>query len=223
MKSKSFFLLVIFVLIILNKNCFSQDKLKYGTIGGIGFWRFMPLTNNPNTGSTPDFLYPLGFSIGFYLENKLSPNFSVVNELLYQNCIAGVTISTAIEGILDQKVTTQFLKLPILLKYQTPYLWNTYLYLGPSFAYLIKANYIFSDQAYSYYKGNVDITKNLPTISVSIEFGLGKELVFSDKNFMFELRVQLGITRFQYKEILNYYEIGQWRNSGIVLLIGLQL
>ncbi len=223
MKSKSFFLLLIFVLIILTTYCYSQDKLKYGTKGGIGICRFVSLKNSPNTGSPPDYSYPIGFSLGFYFENKLSSNFSIINELLYQNCIAEVTISTAIEGILKQRVTSQFLKLPILLKYQTPDLWKTYFYLGPSFAYMIQADYNFSDQAYTYYKGNVDITKDLPTINIAIEFGFGKEIEFGENNFIVELRAQLGLTEFQYKKNVSYFDIGQWRNSGIIFFIGLQL
>jgi hypothetical protein len=224
MKTKSIFYFLLLISTIFSTDCFSQEKLKYGFKGGIGLWRFMSLENIPSTGNYPFYSYPLGFSVGFFIENELSTNLSIVNELLYQNSCAKVTIYTGVEGILDQKVTTQFLNIPILLKYQTPWFWNTYFVLGPSFAYLIKANYNYADQVYTNFKGDVEITKSFSTISTSIEFGLGKEIKLSSIDFMMELRAQLGITQFQYyKDALGYNDIGKWRNSGLVFFIGVQL
>jgi hypothetical protein len=223
MKTKSFFYYLILIFIGFSSYCFSQEKFSYGVKGGIGLWRFMSLETIPEVGEYPHYSYPIGFSTGLFFENELTKNFSLVNELLYQNSSEKVTIYTGVEGVLDQKVTTQSVSLSILLKYKTPWLWQTYIVLGPSFAYLIKANYNFVDEIYAIH-GDVDITNNFPVLNTSIEFGLGKKLQISNLDLMVEIRGQLGITKFQHHHgALDYYDIGKWRNSGLIFFIGLQL
>lgn len=217
-------LILVFILLILCDYSSAQN-LTYGIKGGMGFWKFMSLEDSPATISPkyPYHSYPVGFSLGFFIENQFNNHFSIICELLYQNSSSKVTIDTPIEGYLDQKVTNQFLNLPILLKYYTPKLWNTYFFLGPSFAYLIKANYNYIDQFYPSYKGDVEITKNLPAISTSVEFGLGKVIELSGSTFMIELRAQLGLTKFQFEDKFGYYDIGKWRNAGLIFMIGYKL
>ena len=224
-KTKSLFYIILLLQIISTATCFSQEKLTYGIKGGIGFWRLVSLENSPAsiTPKYPIYSYPLGFSAGLFIENKLSEDFSIVSEILYENNRAKITIDTGIEGILDQAVTMQFINLPILLKYKAPWLYDTYCLLGPSFSYLLKANYGYADKIYIDYSGDVEITKNSPDLSTSIVLGFGGEVKISSINFLLELRAQLGITQFCYKDTTEYYHIGKWRNSGLLFLIGLHL
>jgi hypothetical protein len=101
------------------------------------------------------------------------------------------------------------------------WLWNTYLLLGPSFGYLIKADYDYSDQIYSSDKGHVEMTKYLSTISSALEFGFGKEIEISSSDFNMELRAQWGLTKFRVKKTENIFlNIGKWNNFGLIILIG---
>ncbi|MDP2035766.1 MAG: porin family protein [Ignavibacteria bacterium] len=218
MKTKHFLSLLIILQIILTSTSISQDKLTYGLKAGMGFWRLMNLKSDPTSYS-----YPVGFSMGIYVEDSLSKDISLVADLLYQNINSKVTIYTAVEGMLDQEIRTQSLSLPVLIKYKTAWLWNTYFIMGPSFTYLIKSNYKYADHVYGYI-GDVGITNNFPSISTSIKFGLGKEILLAGNYLLFELDAQFGITKFKHTHSeTDYHEIGSFRNSGIEFNIGVQL
>jgi hypothetical protein len=210
-------------LLFVSSYSFPQGKITYGVKGGIGFSRFMNLKNNPSTETPPDYSYPLGFSAGIFIENKLTDNITLVNELLYQTNNSEITISLSNEGILEQKVTAKFICLPIHLKYEIPELWDLYLYLGPSFAYLVQADYYYTDKIYLYSKGEVKITEKLPSITTSIDIGFGKFIKFSSYVLSLELRAQLGITKFHYENIPEYTDIGNWRNGSVIIIAGYQL
>lgn len=224
MKTKTLFYTLFFLSFIFSTTSFSQNKIKYGVKGGIGFWRFMSLNDIPKTGKYPIYSYPIGFSLGLFSDYKLSNEFSLVNEIIYQNSIAKITIYSGVEDIVDKKVTSQFINLPVLLKYDANWLGDTYFLLGPSFAYLVKANYYYFIDISSGFEENIDITNNLPNISASIELSIGKNLKITDIDFLMELRAQLGITKFHYEDRSVQYDIRRgWRNLGLSLFIGLQL
>ncbi|MFZ6032758.1 MULTISPECIES: outer membrane beta-barrel protein [Melioribacter] len=201
----------------------SQHKVIYGIKSGVGVWQFMSLKGNPNSGAPLKRSYPLGISFGFYVENILSDNFSLINELTYEYTKAEINIYTGIEGQLNQRVTSQFLDIPVLLKYRTPALWNTYCLIGPGIAILLDANYSYYDHIYSFYKGEVNITKELPTVNIFINIGIGKEFGLLKSNLIIELVGKIGINKNQYKGNLIYYDIGEWKNVGAFILVGLRL
>ncbi len=213
MRTKFVFLIVLIVS-IFSTVCVSQEKFTFGIKGGIGFWQFKSLQSSQNIGHPIDYSYPPGFCFGFYIENKFTKHFTVAGELLYQHCDTKVTIYTGYEGVLDQEIIAKYFTIPILLKYQTPQLWNAYFFLGPSLSYLIRADYNFYDIAYLT-KGKKEITKDLSVISTSIEFGFGKEIEISKSNFSLELRVQWGVTKFK-QEV----DVGTWKNAGLIFLMG---
>lgn len=218
MKTKYFLYLITVLQIILTSSSISQEKITYGIKGGIGFWRLMNLKSDPKSYS-----YPVGYSMGVYVENSLSKDLSLVTDLLYQTINSKVTISTAVEGILDQELKMQSISLPVLVKYKIAWLWNTYVMIGPSFTYLIKANYKYLDQIYGD-KGDVEITNNFPSLSTSIKFSLGKDILLAGNYLLFELEVQFGITKFEHTHSKTvYHGIGSFRNSGIEFKIGVQL
>lgn len=218
MKTKYFLFLLIILQLILTSTSISQDKLTYGLKAGIGFWRLMNLKSNPI-----NYSYPVGYSMGIYVENSITKDLSLVADLLYQKINSKVTIYTAVEGILDQEVRMNSINLPILFKYKTVWLWNTYFIIGPSFTYLLKANYKYVDQVYGY-KGDVEITNNFPSLSTSIKFGLGKEISLAGNHLLFELEAQFGITQFKHTHSeTNYHDIGSFSNSGLEFNIGVQL
>ena len=219
MKTKSVFFLIIFTVSIFSTIGVSQEKFTFGIKGGIGFWRITSLEKSLNISQPIIYSYPIGYTLGFYCENKLSKHFSITGELLYQNSIVMVTVSTGYEGILEQKITTKYLAVPIFMKFKTIQLWNIYIFAGPSFNYLVNADYHFYDQIY-HEGGDENITKNLPSINIAIEFGLGKEIEILKSNFSLELRAQLGLTRFQYYEIFYNPVIGSWKNYGLIFLMG---
>jgi hypothetical protein len=82
---------------------------------------------------------------------------------------------------------------------------------------LIRAKYNYYDHIYSFDRGNIEITNDLPRISTAIEFGFGKEATFLRSNFSFELRTQLGLTKYYYRHI------GEWYNSGFIFIVGYKI
>jgi len=202
------------VLTLDSKQNGGNEKFVFGFKGGVGWWKITSLGNGPT------YSYPLGFTLGIFLENRLSQQFSIVNEFFLQNSITKITILTHVEGLLEQTLYTRYFNLPILLKYQTDWLANTYFYLGPSFAYLINAEYDFYDQIY-HIGGNSSVTEKLPTISAGFEIGLGEKFKMYNSYIIMEIRTQLNITKFQPKDFDNL-SIGEWKNSGLIFLIGYQ-
>jgi hypothetical protein len=216
MKTKIFFYMVL-VAVIFPSISISQDRFSFGVKGGIGSWRYVSLQESPNIGHPLNYSHPIGFTLGFYTETKILEHFSMVNELLYQNSGAKGTIYTGPEGILDQEITTHHLIVPILFKYTASWLFDIYFSGGPCFVYLIKAKYNYYDHIYSFDRGNVEITNDLPRISTAIEFGFGKEVTISRSNISFELRTQLGLTKYYYRHI------GEWYNSGFIFIVGYKI
>ncbi len=222
MKIKMSFLLLL--LYISTNISFCQEKFSYGFKGGINLFRLSYL-NGPHISSdknnSPIFTYSVGLSMGIFIENKFTKDFSLVNELFFQKDGTKLKISTWYEGKVEQELTMQFINLSFLPKYQTTWLINTYFYLGPSFGYLIKANYKYYDRIYLD-KGDVKITKDLPTINTSIEFGVGEKMDLSETTTVnIELRAQQGITKFNHMNN-NYISIGNWRNFSLLFLVGLK-
>ncbi len=64
------------MVLAFSSTSFSQERFKFGIKGGIGFWRLNNLQNSQNMVVLLFYSYPLGISLGFYVEDKLSENFS---------------------------------------------------------------------------------------------------------------------------------------------------
>jgi len=208
---------VLLLVVIISSLSFSQEKTSYGVKGGIGVWKFASLQESPNMAPQIQYSYTVGYSLGFYVDNRLSEHFSLDAELLFQNSIIKAQIYTGNEGILDQKITSKIVSIPILIKYKKISPVDIYLFAGPSFAYLVKAEYNYYDQIYISYRGNEEITKEMPNISTNLEFGLGKEIQISSAEINLELRAQWGIVK---NEVTN---IGKWNNAGLLFLVGYRL
>jgi hypothetical protein len=220
MKLKPFCCLTFLILLNILGSTYSQTKFTYGVKAGVGLCGFMSFETVRGSSNYPRYAYPLGFSAGFFVENELTNNLSIVNELAYQNRRLQTTVYTACEYIITQKITMQFISLPVLLKYKTPLFGNSYFILGATFAYLINANYNYYDEELG--EGDVDITKSFPSISTSIEFGLGKQMIISNTALLLELKMQLGVTRFINSNTYPH-EVGKWNNLGVEFLVGLWL
>jgi hypothetical protein len=61
-------------------------------------------------------------------------------------------------GELNEGVVMKQLMVPILMKYQVPWLGDSYFLLGPSVGYLIYAHYEYVSEIESPYEGNAEIT-----------------------------------------------------------------
>ncbi len=214
------FNILFFLIIVFSSTSISQENFSFGFKGGLGLYRIASLEESPNTGHQIEYSYPIGFSFGVYIQNKLFENISIVNELLYQNSTEKLTIFTGYDGILDQEITSKYLLTSILFKYHTSWLWNSYFFIGPSFGYLLRSDYSFSDHIYPLDKGNIEISKNLPAINTSLEFGFGKDIVISNSRLSMELGAQLGLTKFHYNTGIYLQNIGKWQNYGLSISIG---
>ena len=211
--SKKYFLSGIFALIIgLSANSFCQNNFSFGIKGGVGFWKV-------SFEKGVDYSYPLGFTVGFFFENNISKKFSIVNELLFQNSITNIKIFSNFGVYLQQKLTTQYFNFPILLKYKTKWLSDTYFYLGPSFSYLIQAKY------YNKITGieeNRDVTNKISRINVAIETGFGEKIKIYNSFLLLELRAQISLIKI-HPENFDSLSVGDWNNVGIIFLIGYNL
>lgn len=217
-----FFLIIIFIFTIYSTRSLCSEKFKCGIKTGIGLWRITQLTAENNKtelnyyGKYPLYAYTVGFSVGPFIENRLLKNLFLVNELVYQYSRVKVTKSMSDEGILEQNFEIHCINVPILIKYQTEFLWQTSILLGPSFSFLIRANYFSYDEIYQDTE-NENITDNVPTILSAIEFGLGEKIEMTNYNILMEVRTQIGLTKHK------YVKIGNWQNVGLSFMIGLQI
>lgn len=197
----------------------SQKKTTYGINAGIGIWRMMSLEESYGILDNMPRTYPIGYTLGFSIENLLSKQFSIVNEVSFQKSITTIVTDPGADN-LYQRVAMQQIILPILLKYQTSWSSVGYFFIGPSMGYLVNADYVYDDDNAP--KGSAEITKDLPAIQTAVEFGVGKGIKISGGELKLELRGQWGVTRFRYKRI-DYHDppdIGQWKNAGLQFVIG---
>ena len=213
--------LLLLALITISVPSFAQKNFSFGIKGGVGISKIISTTNITNdVPSVYNHSYPLGFSFGIFIDNYLSKNISIVNEIFYQKSIKKQLGYTSIDGILDQKLILQNLMFNILGKFQIEKLWNIYALIGTDIIYLADAEYYYNDLVYGNNwndKGIKNITSNMQQISLSIEFGLGKEINIYNKDLIIELRAQYGLNEFK------GIDIGYWRNLGLNFLIGIIL
>lgn len=213
MGQKRFLYLIFVIIIVFSSREFCQEKFSYGIKGGVSLWEFESLSGVQHVANLPETEYPVGYSLGFFIENELVPNLSVVNEVIFQNSKQKIKVYTGIEGIRKQELTEQFIDFSILLKYKTSLLWNTYFLMGPSFGYLLNVKndyYVIINKD----EGTINIDKELPKINTMIEFGIGEEFLPINSSLFGELKIQIGTTRFR------YLYIGDWNNLGLNILFG---
>ncbi|MGD8782693.1 MAG: porin family protein [Ignavibacteria bacterium] len=192
----------------------SSKKFLYGVKGGIGFW--IPSFFDKGV----EYSFPLGFMGGIFCENYISQDLSILNELYFQNSITKIKIYPDLNDNLQQKLITQYLHLPVLIKYQTRLLWDTYFNLGSSFSYLINSEYYYH---FEYgFDGNKNVTDKIPKFNVAIEFGFGERIKLNHSFLYLELRTQVSLTKIQPKDFDNL-SVGEWRNSALIFLIGYTL
>ncbi len=205
------FICIIFVLLFNSTEDFCQEKLSYGIKGGIGSWEITSLRGVAENSFT------LGFIAGIFCENQLPKNFSFLSELLYQNSITEIKGSLYNELNVHQRLITRYIRVPILLKYQTNWLRDLYFFLGPSFGYLINAQY----KNYTDYQSSSleTVTENVGRFNTSVEAGIGEKIRFSGPSLLFELRGQLSLTKIHPKDFDKDSPI-EWRYLGVLFLIG---
>jgi hypothetical protein len=201
----------------------SQGKAVFGIDAGIGEWRRMSLKE---AGYILHYQYPIGYTVGFSVENPLFDHFSLVNELRYQKSTTTVTVDPGGYSEINEKVVMKQVVVPVLMKYQAPWLGDSYFLLGPSVGYLINAHYEYViDPDGPLYARSAEITKDLPAIQTALEFGVGKGIQISGAELKLELRGEWGFTNFRYKRI-DYRDppdIGSWKNAGLQFVIGYKL
>lgn len=190
------------------------NKFSFGFKGGIGFWKIVSLNEFAKHS------YPVGFMLGIFSEFQISKNLLILNELFYQNSVTNITVPTSLELNDHQKLIARYINLPILLKYQTNLLWYTYFYLGPGFAYLINAEYKFYTN-YGFTKER-NVTSKIRRFHLTIETGVGEKIKLYRSFLFFELRIQISLTKIQPKNFDNL-SVGDWRNLGLIFLIGYNL
>ena len=158
--------------------------------------------------------YPPGFQLGVYSNTKFTNNFSFINEINFLKLNSKALIMDDTD-IIKQNINMLYIDLPILLQYAPPLRFVPYLFGGPCLGYLIQANYS-ADAAFSNlntYDG-LDITKELPSFNLSLEFGAGKTIKISTIFFLFEIKGQIWITKYK----LPFTP--EWTNKSIQFLFG---
>ena len=214
MGQKRFLYLIFVIVIVFSSSEFCQEKFSYGIKGGVGYWEITSLRGVAENSFT------LGFIAGIFLENQLPKNFSLIGELIYQNSITEIKGSLFNELNVYQRFITRYIRVPILLKYQTNWLRDLYFFLGPSFAYLINAQY----KNYTDYQSSSleTVTEKVGRYNVSVEAGIGEKIRLFDSSLLFELRGQLSLTKIHPKDFDQNSPV-EWRNLGIIFLVGYML
>ncbi len=210
MKYKTFFSIIL-ILVITSTESFGLEKFTYGIKGGVGLWK-------ASFEKGYYYSYPLGFTVGIFFENKISNNLFLVNELYFQNSITSLIKNPALSDALLQKLTTRYLNFPILLKYQTKWLSDTYFYLGPSLAFLLDAEYYNKIQ----FGETRNVTNEVPRFNAAVEAGFGEEIKLYNTSLNLELRAQLSLTNIHPHDF-DSWSVGDWRNLGLIFLVGFNL
>jgi hypothetical protein len=217
MKSKSFLFFILFQIFFNSATIFCVDKLSFGLKGGFGFQKLVDLGEEYDILPT-SYSYPAGYELCIFVENTISQRFSIVNEFSFKIDNAILTNSTNYEGLLERKLKTQSINLPIFLKYKAQELWNIHFYIGPSFNYLLNCLIEYKDYFYGY-EGKINLTNEISKLSTTLEFGFGKELELLYPNIILELKAQVGLTKFKPK-LIDFGEIRRWRSIGLEFLVG---
>ena len=113
--------------------------------------------------------------------------------------------------IVEQEYQGQYIRFPCLLKYQIMWFINPYFSSGINFGYLLKAKYESSAR-----REDIEITKKLPSIDISIDIGAGVQFKLPGIYILTEVRCLVGLSQNQYSRL------GKWRNYTILFILGMQ-
>jgi hypothetical protein len=195
----------------------NKENFHFGFKGGLGVWKITSL------GEGVDYYYPLGFTFGFSFNHSLTENLSMLYELYFLNSVTQITNFPGLNEEFKQKLVTQYLSLPVLLKLKTKWLLDTYFYAGPSFSHLINSEeYVRYSLANGEFEKKRNVTSQLQKLNFAIEFGFGEQIKLYHSLLLFEFRAQINLTKIQ-PEDFNPLNVGEWNKLGLMLLVGYYL
>lgn len=76
--------ITVLLLVLISSSAVSQRKTSFGINAGIGEWRMLSLEESYRVVNTLPQSYPIGYTLGIFIEYSRSEQFSVVPELFYQ-------------------------------------------------------------------------------------------------------------------------------------------
>ena len=218
-RSLYFYTSVILSLTFYQNLVYTQD-LSLGVKSGIVFNRVGSLNSEYSMYLNEGYLeysYAPGFYITFSSEMNTTNNTSILCELSFLQTISKVTLFSTTGGIIENRLLSNYLKLPILFKYQTNWFISPYLLSGIEFGYLLDAEYKKSDLFYKYSREK-NLSDDLSTLNLSVIIGVGKKMIFLNQSFLIEIRAALGLTKYTTSDDSF---VGSWRNNNLLIGLGM--
>jgi len=214
MKIKILYIFLFWGIMVYTTPSFSSINLSPGIKIGINYNKLDSRQGGiglPGDGF-PRYDYPAGLVAGLFWENRINKNLSLINELSYLHISSNLTVYTTSEEIVEQEYHGQYLRFPLLLKYQIMWFINPYFSSGINFGYLLNAKY-----ESSAIREDFEITQKLPSTDISIDIGSGVQFKLPGIYILTEVRCLVGLSQNQYSRL------GKWRNCTIQFILGMQL
>lgn len=209
--------------VIVHSMSLYATELSLGLKSGISYSRLSSYKGGIGISGDgyPEYAYPPGFTVGLLGEMKIADKTSVRAELAFLKLTSKMTIRLGHESKMEQEFRGSYVRIPFLLQRQIDRRFLPYFLVGVDIGYLIEAEYKFRDLFYGD-TGVFEITEQLPPVDISAAIGMGQKFKVSDMSFLWELRLMLGLTKYEFidPEASFGTYIGTWRNNIIQFGIG---
>lgn len=210
---------------------FSQEsKIKYSFQGGVNYSRFRGNDFLEVGDNKFSIAYLFGASFEYQIQEKLAlkvdvnyerkaqkTNYSLIDIFNPNDPISGDNSSNFVNTSFSN-----YIAVPILIKYNFSEKNSFYLNGGPFLGFLLNSGYKTDLILDGEDTSPIDTTKSNKTLDLGITFGIGKEFNITDKNRIYiELRDNLGLIN-RYKVTSSFFNIKSMTNS-INFIVGYSL
>ena len=190
-------------------------KKKFGIKAGHNYSYFFKSNNSRMSNH-----YPASLLIGLFVENNLSRDIVILNELYFSQLLSK---SSGVSDLLysrSSKFRASYLHFNILMKLKTYVLINSYFLFGFDTGYLLAAK----DERFLGDVRRANIRNLLHKFDFAILIGIGKRMNFEKADFLIEARYLYGLTEYSYWGRRKYddFGFGVWKNRQFQILIGFQ-
>lgn len=225
MKNKHVLFLAI---VLISIKTYSQEsRIKYSFQGGVNYSRYRGSDFLEVGDNKFSIAYLFGASFEYQIQEKLALKVDVNYERKVEktkNTLYNYYNPEDLD-ISDTFVNTSFsnyIALPILIKYNFSEKNSFYLNGGPFLGFLLNSGYKTDFILDGEDTSPIDTTKSNKTLDLGITFGIGKEFNITDKNRIYiELRDNLGLIN-RYKVTSSFFNIKSMTNS-INFIVGYSL
>ncbi|MHC0447715.1 porin family protein [Flavobacterium sp. 3-218] len=209
MKKITFLFLTIFSLITF-KTLAQDSKITFGVQAGLNYSSYRGFDSYTN--DNPGIAYLVGVSVQYRIKNNLSIKADINYERKTQISKTTVEIfpenpsMPAVGGIYDLKIRnySNYIVLPVMLKYNFSSNKSFYVNGGPFLGYLLKSGESAELDAEGVNDEDVETTKYRKSLDYGLSAGIGKEFKLkNDHKLYVEIRDNLGLSNTSKTEMMS--------------------